>query len=153
MALMLTLISNFMAVFAIPLTLTWILGNMSTAVHLSPAVLLKNLTLTVLLPTLAAYSLKSSLGGAEHWVKQRRRLISNLGTMCLIMIPWMQVSKASMSGITVDPTSLAVATVAGVAAHLIFFGGNQMLSSLLRIGGNCETQQGYSRSTSGSETW
>lgn len=74
MALMLTLMSNFVAVFTIPVTLSWILGHMtSNPIALSPLVLLKNLTLTVLGPTLAAYSLKTLITGhTSRWIPNIR---------------------------------------------------------------------------------
>ena len=65
MALLLTLISNFASVFTIPVTLSWLMGKISSgSVALSPLILLKNLTISVLVPTLAAYSLKTVISGS-----------------------------------------------------------------------------------------
>lgn len=65
MALMLTLASNFIAVFTIPITLSWLLGKMTAhSIVLSPFVLLKNLLLTVLAPSIGAYTLKTLIPGS-----------------------------------------------------------------------------------------
>ena len=61
-----------------------------------------------------------------------------------MLIPWMQVSRASMSGVRVDPLQLAVTVSVGIVTHLIFFGGNHLLTSTLRLGGGAKTEDGRS---------
>lgn len=56
-------------------------------------------------------------------------------------VPWMQISKTSMSGIFVDPVALVLATSAGVAAHLLFFGANHVIAQGVGIGGRIENPQ------------
>lgn len=64
MALLLTLMSNFFAVFTIPISLSLVVGfSNQTAV---PLVLLKNLIQAALAPTLLAYFAKSWIKGKDH---------------------------------------------------------------------------------------
>ena len=47
-----------------------------------------------------------------------------------------------MSGVTVDPLQLAATVGVGIVAHLVFFGGNHLLTSVLRLGGGAKTENG-----------
>ena len=49
-----------------------------------------------------------------------------------------------MSGVTVDPLQLTATVGVGIATHLIFFGGNNMLANALRLGGAAKTEDGRS---------
>lgn len=64
MALLLTLMSNFFAVFTIPISLSLVIGFSNQAAV--PLVLLKNLIQAVLAPTLLAYLAKSWIKGKDH---------------------------------------------------------------------------------------
>lgn len=46
-----------------------------------------------------------------------------------------------MSGIVIDPSSLAIATSIGILTHLLFFTSNHLLARLLKLGGP-DPQQG-----------
>ena len=59
-----------------------------------------------------------------------------------MMIPWMQVSRASSSGVAVDPTSLVVAVGAGVVTHLTFFALNHFFAKSLNLGAAANPEEG-----------
>lgn len=54
--------------------------------------------------------------------------------MLLILVPWMQISKAVVSNVPVTPSALAAVLAAGVALHLVFLAFNLTATTALQLG-------------------
>eukprot|EP00210_Caulerpa_lentillifera_P009411 g8972.t1 len=134
MALLLTLLSNFIAVFTLPVSLSLLIGLTNQASV--PLTLLKNLVQAVLAPTLLAYFAKSLVNGSDKWIRARKKQISFTGSLFLVSIPWMQVSRASTSGISVDPISLSIVIILGISIHIFFLITSHFLVHSLQLGGS-----------------
>ncbi len=57
-----------------------------------------------------------------------------LSSMLLILVPWMQISKAVMSGVAISVTSLLGVLAAGVGIHLVFLAFNLTATAALKLG-------------------
>lgn len=54
--------------------------------------------------------------------------------MLLILVPWMQISKAVMSNVPVTPSALTAVLAAGIALHLVFLAFNLTATTALQLG-------------------
>ena len=54
--------------------------------------------------------------------------------MLLILVPWMQISKAVMSDVAVSVTSLLGVLAAGIGLHLAFLAFNLTATAALQLG-------------------
>lgn len=157
MAMLLTLMSNFLAVFTMPISLFLVIGF--TDDRAVPLILFKNLIQTFLDPILFALLVKSWIKsmsitvncvplllniGVEKWIRIRKKRISFVGRLFLASITWMQVSRASTSGVSVDPLSLTIVVILGVSIHLFFLMANYLVTHSLPLGGS-EPKEGKAR--------
>ncbi len=60
--------------------------------------------------------------------------MSVLSSMLLILVPWMQISKAVMSGVAISSASLLGVLAAGVGIHLVFLAFNLTATAALQLG-------------------
>lgn len=74
--------------------------------------------------------------GGEEWIRKRKKKISIVGSLFLSSIPWMQVSRASTSGVSVDPVSLITVVTLGIIIHLIYLIVNHVIVHSLQLGGS-----------------
>ena len=67
---------------------------------------------------------------------------SLLSSALLVMVPWMQISKAVTGGTYVGLTDLAVVTAAGLALHGVYLAFNTAASRALKLGGKHGGREG-----------
>ena len=67
-------------------------------------------------------------------VDSNKKRMSLLSSMLLILVPWMQISKAVMSGVAISVTSLLGVLAAGVGIHLVFLAFNLTATAALQLG-------------------
>ncbi|KXZ50123.1 hypothetical protein GPECTOR_18g97 [Gonium pectorale] len=152
LALLLTISTNLVSVFTLPLLLPWALktsaalggfgaatssaaGGVAAGVRLDPVPLLVQLVQCILLPALAGAGLRAALPGLRTWVDANRRTLSVVSGGLLSLVPWMQVSKALSQGVVVAPAALAAAVGASLVMHALFLGLNVGAAELFRLGG------------------
>ena len=66
---------------------------------------------------------------------RNKKALALLSACLLALVPWMQISKAVSSDVTVSVRALAAVVAAGVAIHLAFLAFNMAAVAVLRIGG------------------
>lgn len=101
---------------------------------IQPGPLLTNLLKTILAPLLAGAVARASIPAVARWVDSNKKKMSLLSSMLLILVPWMQISKAVMSGVTISITSLSGVLAAGIGLHLIFLAFNLTATAALQLG-------------------
>jgi sodium/bile acid cotransporter 7 len=69
--------------------------------------------------------------GVAAWRSRNRQRLSYLSAVCLAMVPWMQVSRASSLGLSITTAALASAAAASITLHLIMLAGNLTATRLL----------------------
>lgn len=67
-------------------------------------------------------------------VDSNKKRMSLLSSMLLILVPWMQISKAVMSGVAISVTSLLGVLAAGIGIHLVFLAFNLTATAALQLG-------------------
>lgn len=76
----------------------------------------------------------SAAAVVASWVDSNKKKMSVLSSMLLILVPWMQISKAVMSGVSISVTSLLGVLAAGIGLHLIFLAFNLTATAALQLG-------------------
>lgn len=67
-------------------------------------------------------------------VDSNKKTMSLLSSMLLILVPWMQISKAVMSDVAVSVPSLLTVLAAGIGIHLVFLAFNLVATAALQLG-------------------
>lgn len=73
--------------------------------------------------------------GVAGQVDRNKKALALLSACLLALVPWMQISKAVSSDVTVSLGALAAVVAAGVAIHLAFLAFNMTAVAVLGIGG------------------
>lgn len=134
LALLLTVSSNLLGIFTMPFVLCQLLGASGSAVTIEPGPLLSNLLKTILAPLLAGALLRASIPAVTRFVDSNKKKTSILSSMLLILVPWMQISKAVTSNVPVTSAALTATLAAGIALHLVFLAFNLTATAALQLG-------------------
>ena len=67
-------------------------------------------------------------------VDSNKKTMSLLRSMLLILVPWMQISKAVMSDVAVSVPALLTVLAAGIGIHLVFLAFNLVATAALQLG-------------------
>ena len=134
-ALLLVILTNVLGVFTIPAVLGLVLGSVggTGGPLFDPVVLFRSLVKTVLLPLLFGVALQVSVPGVSAWRSRNRKLLSYASTLCLCLVPWIQLSVAKTANLALTPASIAAAAVASAGLHLLFLAVNIPITSVLRF--------------------
>lgn len=138
LAILLTLASNILGVFTMPLVLPVLLGSAvggSSSSGLQPGPLLAQLTKVVLLPTLLGAAARAFVPGVAAAVDGNRRVVVYLSAICLACVPWMQVSRSVCQGLAITAADLCLAVCLGSTCHVAFLAFNALCVRVLSLGG------------------
>ena len=140
-ALLLTVASNSVGVFTMPLLLPLLLGGaLPPGVTLEPAPLLKTLVAAVLLPTALGALARARVPGLAAAVDGGKPALARACALLLALVPWTQVSRVVAAGIALTPQALLLSAAAGLGIHLAYLALNAAACRLLRLGGRDEDE-------------
>ena len=137
-ALLLVIITNILGVFTVPATLAFVLSGVSASFN--PMTLFRSLVKTVLLPLLAGVTLQAIVPGLSTWRTKNRKFLSYVSTALLCLVPWMQLSVASSTGLALTPAAVLAAALAGTALHIVFLTMNTLVASFIRFNSDSAEQ-------------
>ena len=129
LALLLTVLTNIAGIFTVPFVLAHLLSALGQ-VELSAGDLFAKLCLSILLPLGVGKYLRRF---AVDWINVQRSRLTLVSNAALISIPWMKFSESSGRLAEVEPASLLILALSGLAIHalyLLFNGGACMLLRL-----------------------
>ena len=129
LALMLTVATNFIGIFTVPLVLSQLLGHLGQ-VELSAADLLRKLCLMILVPLVLGKGLRRLV---EEWADRRRAGLTMFSSAALITVPWMKFSESSETLANAAVGGLLVLIVSGLLIHLLYLALNDVACRLLRL--------------------
>ncbi|GBF92238.1 sodium metabolite cotransporter, chloroplastic-like [Raphidocelis subcapitata] len=141
-ALLLTVASNLLGVFTMPLLLPRLLGDaLPAGAGLEALPLLARLATCVLLPTLLAAAARGVVPGLAAAVDdpKSKRALARLAAVLLAAVPWSQAAVAAEGGVSVSPAALAAAGVVGVGIHLAYLALNVVACRALSLGASTPT--------------
>ncbi|KAI8472893.1 MAG: putative sodium bile acid cotransporter [Monoraphidium minutum] len=144
LALLLTVATNTLGVFTMPLMLPALLGPAlagGAAAGLEPAPLLVKLVKSVLLPTLVGAGARAFVPGAAAFVDARRKYLAYANALLLALVPWTQISAAVASRMPLSAGSLLGAGAAAVGVHFAFLALNTAACRRVWIGASTELFQ------------
>lgn len=150
-ALLLTVASNLLSVFTIPVALSFVLGVGAGVANFSPLALFKSLLLTVLAPLLAGVAIQTGVPGVSEWCAGNRKRLAHVSALCMCLVPWMQVSQASSSRLPFPASSLLAAGLAGAGLHAVFLLVNLAATHPLRFDSDPQQGERAGRGFSGGE--
>lgn len=117
-ALFMTVLSNSMGVFTVPMMLKVMLAT-TVDIHLNPLPMLLKLILTILTPALVGMVLKKSATIAEFMKKHKEPLGLSAHT-ALAMIPFMKVGSSRDFILALDAGSLIGVVMTAICLHVFF---------------------------------
>lgn len=124
LALLLTVSSNFFAIFTMPLLLRLILSN-ADAVNFNTGNIIINLLVVILFPLIIGKLLRKFIKLKTQKAKNMSKIFS---TFCLTLIIWMVVSNSSESFTNIDILSTFWLVLSVIVLHLILIGFNGTVS-------------------------
>lgn len=132
-ALLLTVVSNALGVFSVPFILPLVLGSAFGGGAFDGSALFRSLVATVLLPLLVGATAQMTIPAVKQWKVNNKKLLAYLSALCLCMVPWMQVSKASFARLPLTAMSLLAAALAGATVHIAMLLTNIIMTSFIRF--------------------
>ena len=129
LALLLTVLTNTAGIFTVPFVLAHLLSSLGQ-VELSAGDLFAKLCLSMLLPLGIGKYLRRF---AVAWIDAQRARLSLASNAALISIPWMKFSESSGQLAEVEPVSLLVLVVSGLAIHALYLLLNGGVCVLLQL--------------------
>ena len=129
LALLLTVLTNTAGIFTVPFVLAHLLSSLGQ-VELSAGDLFAKLCLSILLPLGIGQYLRRF---AVNWIDAQRARLSLASNAALISIPWMKFSESSGPLAEVEPVSLLILVVSGLAIHALYLLLNGGVCVLLRL--------------------
>ncbi|KAH7415232.1 hypothetical protein KP509_14G033300 [Ceratopteris richardii] len=123
LALSLTLISNFLGLFTIPLMIS-ILVAPTLGVSVPAGSLVKSLVQTSLIPLVIGKVIRACASG---FIDARRKQLSMLSTIFLVLVPWMQISHGRDLFLSVKMQNIVAVGTLGMVMHWIFLAWNSFI--------------------------
>jgi len=117
-ALMLTVFTNIVAVFTMPFFLSLMLEL--GAVPLEPVALFVRLLWLILAPLALGKAVRELSSWVQGKVKAHKQQLSLFSNFCLILIPWMTISRSAASLIAAGGVSVLIVIAIGLAIHLCY---------------------------------
>ena len=129
LALLLTVLTNTLGILTVPFVLAHLLASLGQ-VELSASDLLIKLCFSILLPLGVGKYLRRF---AAAWIDTQRTKLSLASNAALISIPWMKFSESSQRLALVDPASLLILVLSGLAIHGVYLLVNGGVCALMPI--------------------
>lgn len=142
-ALSLTLLSNLMGIVTAPFMISNLVAR-GIGVAIPASVLMKNLVETLVVPLILGKVLRDSVPGVGGFIDKRGKQCSILTSLCLSLVPWMQVSCSSELLLHLSTWNLAAAVALGMSIHFILLGWN--IVAMLVIQQTMKTKENYKKS-------
>jgi sodium/bile acid cotransporter 7 len=139
LAILLSVASNVVGVFTVPLFLSGFLtrgggdGGGSGGAF-DPAELLWKLTLSILLPLGAGQALKAASRRVAGWVAAHKAALKYVSSALLVLIPWVVVSTSAAQLAAVPAGSFALLLLMAVAFHGALLAANYAVARALPVG-------------------
>ncbi|KAI7730037.1 hypothetical protein M8C21_019988 [Ambrosia artemisiifolia] len=131
LALAMTVISSLLGILVVPFSISKLIaGGVGTSVPADQ--LFKSLIVTLLIPLILGKVLRESFKGVTNFADNNRKLLSNLNSLLLSLVPWIQVSRSRSLLLAVKPAVFLVAVAMGALLHLILLGFNALSIQILR---------------------
>jgi len=127
LALALTVSSNLIGVLTIPVILSKMLGAFG-GIHVPAYPLLLKMIHTILIPLAIGKMARENLGWFRSAVDSNKKLVSKLSSLLLASVPWIQVSQAQYRLALVNPVSLVLITLVGLAVHALYLVTNFLIT-------------------------
>jgi solute carrier family 10 (sodium/bile acid cotransporter), member 7 len=121
LALLLTVVTNILAVFIVPFSVTWVLGSAANDVSISATDLLIKLLITILAPLLVGKFLREAFGKViKPFVTKYKVPLGMLNNGSLIFIVWQNVSTARSDIVSTPFTDLLAILGGAIMVHVVF---------------------------------
>jgi len=130
LSLFLTIFTNFLAIFTVPLLLTLLLdaSNLNTgAVSIPIGQLILTLVFDLLIPLFVGKLIRHSSDKALFLIKKFPWFLKLSSSACLCLIPFMRVAQSSSFFSSVAAQDYVVLILAVIASHWMFLIGNYLM--------------------------
>jgi len=135
LALLLTVTSNFLGIFTIPVMLSVVLGA-GLGIDIPTWPMLRALVKTVLAPTLLGVALRRAHPAVAAFCDRRKKWLSNLSTCFLVTVPYAQLCTVLQRDVAVGAAPIAAVTALALAVHVVYLAANTGACRALGVGGS-----------------
>lgn len=132
LALMLTVITNVLAVFILPFTVPLVISQ-AQSVSLDPVDMLIKLVLTILVPLLIGKALREAFAWVRTQVDKHKVALGLLNNGSLICIVWQTLSAAQSDVVNTAFATLCLIALAAILLHLVYLLVNYILVKILKL--------------------
>eukprot|EP00884_Botryococcus_braunii_P020326 jgi/Botrbrau1/6978/Bobra.0165s0014.1 len=141
LALLLTVATNLLGIFTMPFILCSVLGSAGSAVKIAPAPLLKSLIKSILIPLLIGAGARAYVPGVASFAFANRKQLSIVSALFLGLVPWMQISRAVTSNVSITLSGLLSVMAVGMIVHIVYLAANITAVHVLQLGGKTEDDE------------
>jgi len=136
LSLLITLLCSTGGIFTVPLVLDSI-ANLGGGIHLPVIDMVRKLVETALIPLIVAKLMSDNISAVKNWTAKNRPLISIMTTFCVVMTPWIQISKSAHAGVFSAVRAFDVVGIVGLLTitHTTFVLFNVIASRLMGLSG------------------
>ena len=121
LALMLTVVTNVLAVFILPFTVPLVISSTDAAsINLKPADMLIKLVMTILLPLLIGKALREISSWIRNMVTKYKTALGLLNNGSLICIVWQTLSAAQQNVVHTAFGTLCLIFLAAILLHVAY---------------------------------
>lgn len=132
LALMLTVVTNIVAVFILPYSITLVIPQ-STGVNINAVQLLEKLVLTILVPLIVGKAIRELSSWVRKQAAAHKFALTMINNTSLILIVWMTVSSAQQNIVHTGFGTLCLIALAAILLHVIYLCVNFVLVKVLRL--------------------
>ncbi|KAG8461264.1 hypothetical protein KFE25_002453 [Diacronema lutheri] len=131
LALVITVVTNLLAVFTVPFFLSAVLQL--TAVRIDAVRLLLKLLVLILAPLVVGKGTRELSSGARAFAATHKQLLSLCSNGALVLIPWMKLSDSAAELRSARGLSLLLVVLLAFAIHALYLAFNALGCALLRL--------------------
>mmetsp|Transcript_7991 Transcript_7991/g.12122 ORF Transcript_7991/g.12122 Transcript_7991/m.12122 type:complete len:361 (-) Transcript_7991:240-1322(-) len=125
LALLLTVMTNLIAVVTIPLWLKAVISGANASID--AVELLIKLLITVLLPLIIGQVLRAVIPGIKGWVNEQKTFLKLAGNFSLVLVVWQTMSRSADEIYSVSAEALITIIVSGGVLHAVYLAINYIL--------------------------
>lgn len=130
LAVMLTVVTNILAVFTVPFTIQLVITDANT-INLNPVDLLIKLIVTILVPVIVGKVISSIFSVVAKFVAKHKVALGLINNFSLILIVWQTMSSAQDDIVNTAFSTLVLVALAAILLHVAYLIGNYALVKLL----------------------
>ncbi|MEW5306312.1 MAG: hypothetical protein WDW38_007127 [Sanguina aurantia] len=133
LSLLMTVLSNILAIFISPIMVKLVLGSKLPNVQIDVLDLLVKLGVSIIMPLFLGKAIRELVPGAREFCNVRKIPLYLFNNFQIIMIVWMTLSYSQHHLIEQQPYDILFAVIAAIVEHFFFLVCNTIIAFIFRL--------------------